>query len=198
MYAEEGLGAIPDPFHYFRIIRWELKTLANEWFTVGTIANTHGLKGELKIVSQTDFPEERFSPGSRLTMMDPELTKQIEVEVVTSRNHKNTYIVKFQAWNDINEVEKYKGWLLKINKEQRIELSEHEYYYNEIVGCTVVSDEGVELGVIQEILSPGANDVWVVQPAAGKAVYIPYIEDVVKQVDVQNKRVTVHILEGLL
>ncbi|MEX2415283.1 MAG: ribosome maturation factor RimM [Paenibacillaceae bacterium] len=172
--------------------------MANEWFTVGTIANTHGLKGELKIVSRTDFPEERYRPGSRLTMMDPELTKQIEVEVVSSRNHKNTYIVKFKAWNDINEVEKFKGWLLKINKDQRIELPEHEFYYNEIVGCTVVSDEGDELGVIQEILSPGANDVWVVQPVTGKAVYIPYIEDVVKQVDVQNKKVIVHILEGLL
>lgn len=172
--------------------------MVNEWFTVGTIANTHGLKGELKIVSQTDFPEERFKPGSRLTMMDPELSNQIEVEVVTSRNIKNTYIVKFKAWNDINEVEKFKGYLLKINKEQRIELEEHEFYYNEIVGCTVITDEGVELGVIQEILSPGANDVWVVKPATGKSVYIPYIEDVVKQVDVQNKKVIVHILEGLL
>ncbi len=172
--------------------------MANEWFTVGTIANTHGLKGELKIVSQTDFPEQRFSPGSRMTMMDPELTKQIEVEVATSRNMKNTYIVKFSAWNDINEVEKYKGWLLKINKDQRINLSEHEFYYNEIVGCTVVSDEGEELGVIQEILSPGANDVWVVQPSTGKAIYIPYIEDVVKHVDIQNKRVIVYILEGLI
>jgi len=172
--------------------------LANEWFTVGTIANTHGLKGELKIVSQTDFPEQRFSPGSRLTMMDPELKKQIEVEVATSRNMKNTYIVKFKAWSNINEVEKFKGWLLKVDKDQRIELSEHEFYYNEIVGCTVVSDEGKELGVIQEILSPGANDVWVVQPATGKAVYIPYIEDVVKQVDIQNKRVIVHIMEGLI
>ncbi len=172
--------------------------MANEWFTVGTIANTHGLKGELKIVSQTDFPEQRFSPGSRLTMMDPELKKQIEVEVATSRNMKNTYIVKFKAWSNINEVEKFKGWLLKVDKDQRIELSEHEFYYNEIVGCTVVSDEGKELGVIQEILSPGANDVWVVQPATGKAVYIPYIEDVVKQVDIQNKRVIVHIMEGLI
>lgn len=172
--------------------------MANEWFTVGTIANTQGLKGELKIVSQTDFPEERFKPGSRLTMMDPELTKQIEVEVAASRNHKNNYVVKFTAWSDINEVEKFKGWLLKINKEQRIELSEHEFYYNEIVGCSVVSDEGVELGVIQEILTPGANDVWVVQPATGKSVYIPYIEDVVKQVDIQNRRVIVHILEGLI
>lgn len=172
--------------------------MANEWFTVGTIANTHGLKGELKIVSQTDFPEQRFSPGSRLTMMDPELTQQIEVEVAASRNSKNTYIVKFSAWSNINEVEKYKGWLLKVGKEQRIKLSEHEFYHNEIVGCTVVSDEGEELGFIQEILSPGANDVWVVQPDTGKAVYIPYIEDVVKQVDIPNKRVIVHILEGLI
>jgi 16S rRNA processing protein RimM len=172
--------------------------LANEWYTVGKVANTHGLRGELKIVSQTDFPEERFRPGSRLTMMDPNQTEQIEVEVASSRNHKNTYIVKFKAWNEINDVEKYKGWFLKINEEQRFELPEHEYYYNEIIGCHVVSEEGLELGVIQEILSPGANDVWVVQPATGKAVYIPYIEDVVKQVDVRNKQVVVHILEGLL
>jgi 16S rRNA processing protein RimM len=172
--------------------------LANEWFTVGTIANTHGLRGELKIVSQTDFPEERFSPGSRLTMMDPELNNQIEVKVASARQSKNNYIVRFAAWNDINEVEKYKGWLLKVSKDELVKLEEHEFYYHEIVGCSVVSDEGVELGVIQEILTPGANDVWVVQPSSGKAIYIPYIEDVVKHVDIPNKRVLVHLLEGLI
>src|SRR5690554_5048783 len=154
------------------LVERELMNLAIEWFTVGTVANTHGLRGELKIVSQTDFPEERFGVGSRLMMMDPELMKQVEVEIATSRMHKKNYIVQFKGWTDINEVEKFKGWLLKINKDQRTELSEHEFYYNEIVGCSVVSDEGEELGVIQDILSPGANDVWVVQPAQGKAVYI--------------------------
>lgn len=172
--------------------------MANQWFTVGKIVNTHGIRGELKISSQTDFPEERFKPGNRLMLVDPDQTQRLEVMIETSRVHKNSYIVKFKPWHDINEVEKYKGWLLKINEEQRMKLPENEYYCQEIIGCSVVSDEGAELGTVIEILSPGANDVWVVIPAKGKPVYIPYIEDVVKHVDVVNKRIVIHVMEGLL
>ena len=172
--------------------------MANGWFNVGKIVNTHGIRGELKILSQTDFPEERFKPGNKLFLMNPDETEKLEAVIETARVHKNSYIVLFKGWDDINKVEKYKGWSVKVGEDQLFELPPDEFYYFEIVGCTVMSEEGQEIGKVTEILTPGANDVWVVQPSKGKPVYIPYIDDVVKQVDVENKRITIHLLEGLI
>jgi 16S rRNA processing protein RimM len=170
--------------------------MSEKLYTVGIIANTHGIRGELKIVPQTDFPE-RFDKGSALVIVDPQ-NKQTPVTIQTARLHKNTYIVKFDNFNNINEVEKYKGSLLKVEEKYLEDLGEDEYYYHEIKGCTVVTDEGEELGTITEILSPGANDVWVVNRPKGKQVLLPVIDDVVLSVDVTNKIVKIHLMEGLL
>ena len=172
--------------------------MTTKWYNVGKIVNTHGIRGEVKVLSQTHFPEERFKPGSILSIIHPEGADSLQLDVQTAREHKGSFIVKFKQFNDINEAVKYKGWLVKVDENQLFELPDNEYYYFEIVGCTVVTEEGEELGQITEILSPGANDVWVVHPTTGKPIYIPYIEDVVKQVDVPNKRVIIHLMEGLI
>ncbi len=78
------------------------------------------------------------------------------------------------------------------------ELPDGEFYYHEIVGCTVVTEEGETLGEITEILSPGANDVWVVKRPKGKPLLLPYIDDVILDVDVEGKKVTARLMEGLL
>ncbi|TQR45772.1 ribosome maturation factor RimM [Paenibacillus popilliae] len=172
--------------------------MAQRMFNVGKLVNTHGIRGEVKIIPTTDFPEERFAQKSELVLQQPNSNNSVSVTVERSRLHKNMYIIKFVQFDNINEVEKYKGWVLKVSEEQLDELDEDEYYYHEIIGCKVVTDEGEELGIIDEILSPGANDVWVVNPAKGKSILIPVIDDVVLTVDVQEKVVTVHIMEGLI
>ncbi|EPY10089.1 ribosome maturation factor RimM [Paenibacillus alvei] len=172
--------------------------MAQRMFNVGKLVNTHGIRGEVKIIPTTDFPEERFAQKSELVLQQPNSNNSVSVTVERSRLHKNMYIIKFVQFDNINEVEKYKGWMLKVSEEQLDELDEDEYYYHEIIGCKVVTDEGEELGIIDEILSPGANDVWVVKPTKGKSILIPVIDDVVLTVDVQEKVVTVHIMEGLI
>lgn len=167
-------------------------------YNVGKIVNTHGIRGELKILSQTDFPELRFENGSELVIVEPTGSQSVQVQVETAREHKGMYIVRFKGWNDINQVEKYKGWLLKVEESNLAELDEEEYYYHEIVGCMVVTNEGEELGVVGEILTPGANHVWVVNRPKGKPILLPVIDPVVKEVDVTNKRITVELLEGLV
>lgn len=171
--------------------------METKWFNVGKVANTHGIRGELKIIPQTDFPEERFSKGSRLTLIDASNQEKVPVEVETARLHKNAYIVKLKAYDHINDVEKYKGWALKIHQDQLAELEEDEYYHHEIVGCEVVTDEGETLGTISEILTPGANHVWVVNRPQGKPLLLPVIDDVILNVDVEAKRIRVHMMEGL-
>jgi 16S rRNA processing protein RimM len=174
--------------------------MSKQLFTVGKIVNTHGIRGELKILPQTDFPETRFKKGSVLTLFQPETNAVMEAKVQSAREHKNMYFVKFEQWDNINDVEKYKGWLLKVTEDQLVDLDEDEYYYYEIVGCKVVTDECEELGVITEILTPGANHVWVVErpKGKGKPILLPVIDDVILRVDVAEKIVTIQLMEGLL
>ncbi|OGX61798.1 MAG: ribosome maturation factor RimM [Paenibacillus sp. RIFOXYA1_FULL_44_5] len=172
--------------------------MSEQMYNVGKIVNTHGIKGELKVISQTDFPEERFAKGSSLIMIDPAQKMKLNVEVEASRLHKNTIIVKLVGYDNINDVEKYKGWMLKVSSERLLDLGEGEFYFHEIIGCRVVTDEGLELGTVQEIISTGANDVWVIQPEKGKQLLIPYIDDVVLQVNIEQKEIKIHVLEGLL
>ena len=90
-----------------------------------------------------------------------------QVKVESAREHKKMYIVKFHRFDNINEVEYLKGWLVKVRR-TIADLEEDEYYYHEIIGCSVVTTEGEKLGEITEILTPGANDVWVVKRPKGR------------------------------
>ena len=167
-----------------------------EFLHVGKIVNTHALQGEVKVVSNSDFKEERFKKGSQLFI---EFNGEyIEVIVATHREHKGADLLKFKHLNSINDVEKYKGCDLLVSAENLDDLDENEFYYFEIIGCTVKATTGEEIGEITEILETGANDVWVVKRKGQKDALIPYIEDVVKSVDVEAKEVIIEVLEGLL
>lgn len=174
--------------------------MSETWYDVGLIVNTHGLKGDLKVMSRTDFPEERFAVGSKLVMFNEETGQSQNIEIVNSREQKGMYFIKLEGYNNINEVEKFKGWLIKVAAENQGSLDDGEYFYHQIIGCEVYSDENEMLGVVTEILSPGANDVWVVEPEKGKGkqILLPVIDPVVLNVDVASKRITVHLLEGLV
>lgn len=172
--------------------------MSGKLFNVGKIVNTHGIKGDLKILSQTDFPELRFGKGSELILLSPDESQRLNVQVEGSREQKGLYFVRFKGWNDINQVEKYKGWSVKVDEEDLAELEEDEYYFHEIIGCRVATAEGRELGTVKEILTPGANHVWVVKPPKGKDILIPVIDEVVVDVDVDNKLITVELMEGLV
>lgn len=168
-----------------------------EFMNVGKVVNTHGIRGELKIMPLTDFPEVRFAKNAELFLFTPD-NRPVPVTVESARLHKNMYIVRLKEYGNINEVEKFKGGIAKVSKENLAELEEGEYYFHQIVGCAVITEEGETLGTISEILTPGANDVWVVKTSAGKEVLIPVIDDVVLDVDVEQKLVKIHLMEGLL
>ena len=171
-----------------------------EWFNVGRIVNTHGVRGELRILSTTDFEEERFAVGSKLAAFKKDDKKPTWVTIASSRRHKNFILVTFEGMENINLVEPFKEGLLKITMDQleEDELDENEYYHFEIKDCEVFSEEGELIGVVTDILETGANDVWEVIASGGKKHYIPYIEDIVKEIDVEEKKIIIHVMEGLL
>lgn len=168
-----------------------------EYLNVGKIVNTQGLKGEVRVISQTDFPELRYKKGASLTLFQ-EKKEPIKLTIKSHRKHKNFDIVSFENHASINDVEKYREGILKIAKEALTELSEDEFYYHEIIGLTVIDETGTEIGKIKEILSPGANDVWVIQRTKQKDLLLPYIESVIKKVDLEQGTVNVEIPEGLI
>lgn len=169
-----------------------------KWFNVGKIVNTHGINGEVRVISRTDFSEERYKKGNHLFLFLPKSETPIELIVKSHRSHKNFDLLLFEGYENINDVEKFRDGILKVPESQLGELGEDEYYFHEIIGCLVATTRGEEIGKITEILTPGANDVWVVKGKGGKEFLIPYIHDVVKKVDVKEKIVLIEPMEGLL
>jgi len=166
---------------------------------IARIVNTFGVRGQIKVISETDFEEERFKVGQKVSVVkDDQLLD--EVTIASSQLHKGTYIMGFEEYHNINQIEHFKGgWLMIDGKEQQA-LPEDEFYQHQIVGLNVVTTEGKDLGTIKEILSLGSNDVWVVKrcEAKKKDALIPYIEDVVKEVDLTKGEVLVELMEGLI
>lgn len=169
-----------------------------EWLNVGKIVNTHGIKGEVRVISNTDFADERYQVGNKLFIEFPEQSEMLEVKIKHHRQHKQFDLLQFEGYENVNDVEKFKGSQLKFQRKDIHELDEGEFYYFQIIGCEVFTEQGEHLGVIKEVLSPGANDVWVIKRPKGKDILIPYIKDVVKEVDVNEKRVLIHLMKGLL
>ncbi|MBD7942720.1 ribosome maturation factor RimM [Psychrobacillus sp. Sa2BUA9] len=169
-----------------------------EWYNVGKIVNTHGIWGEVRVISTTDFPDERYQVGNELGLFKTDGSKPIIVKITSHRKHKNFDLLTFEGYTLLKDVEAFRDATLKVSEKYLTELDENEYYYHEIIDCTVISTEGETIGTVTEILQTGANDVWTVQPSKGKAHYIPYIEDVVKKIDVDKKEITIEVLEGLL
>lgn len=164
---------------------------------VGKIVNTHSLKGEVKVISSTDFEEERFKKGSKLLITrGNQLIREVVVQ--SYRNHKNFLLVKFEGIDSVEEAEKLKNLQIKIDSDEVGELEENEFYFHQIIGCEVFDENDKNLGEIIDILTPGANDVWVIKGENGKEILIPYIEDVVKKIDITNKKVNIEVMEGLI
>lgn len=162
---------------------------------VGKIVNTHGIKGEVKIKSNSDFTDKRFQPGGIVEIARKDKAP-LEFKIASYRMHKGLHMLTFEGINNINDIEHLKGeTLLQERDHEEIELGEHEFYYSDIIGCTVFNED-TPIGRVIEIFETGANDVWVVK--GDKEYLIPYIADVVKEIDVEGRRIQITPMEGLL
>ena len=158
----------------------------SQYFKVGKIVNTQGLKGEVRVVSTTDFADDRYQKGVELALFrDGEFEKLLTIK--SHRRHKNFDLLTFEDHPRIEDVEGYRDCLLKVSSDA----------LDEVVGLEIITDEGESLGKVSEILSPGSNDVWVVKQKGKKDLLIPFIEPVVYKIDKENKQAFIHVLEGL-
>lgn len=169
-----------------------------EWYNVGKIVNTHGIRGEVRVISQTDFPEERYVVGEQIALFKKDSKKPLRLTIASARAHKNFILLSFEGYPNINDVEDFRDGILKVSEKQLSELADDEYYYHEIIGCTVFDEEGTEIGQVKEIFETGANDVWTLKGVNGKDQYIPVIDDVIKEIDIDEKKIIIHVMDGLL
>ncbi|MCI8862123.1 MAG: ribosome maturation factor RimM [Lachnospiraceae bacterium] len=165
------------------------------YLRVGVIASTHGLKGEVKVFPTTDDPE-RFRELKEVLLDIGQEYKPLEVTDV--KFFKNQVILKFREFQNINEVEQYRGKDLLVTRDQAVPLKENENFITDLIDMEVYTDEGGRLGTLTDVLRTGANDVYVVETEEGKEVLLPAIGSCILDVDVEKGRMTVHILEGLL
>lgn len=164
-------------------------------FRIGSIATTHGVHGEVKVYPTTDDPG-RYKKIKEVILDNGKEKKTAHIE--QTKFFKQMVIVKFKEYHTMDEAEKLRGYELYVTREHAIPLKKNEYYIADLIGMTVLTDEGNELGIIDDVLQTGANDVYVVKQISGKEVLLPAIKDCILSVDVEAKVMKVHVLDGLL
>ena len=164
-------------------------------FRIGSVSTTHGVHGEVKVYPTTDDPG-RYKKIKEVILDNGKEKKTAHIE--QTKFFKQMVIVKFKECNSMDEAEKLRGYELYVTREHAIPLKKNEYYIADLIGMKVMTDEGSELGIIDDVLQTGANDVYVVKQPSGKEVLLPAIKDCILSVDVEAGLMEAHVLDGLL
>ncbi len=162
---------------------------------VGVITTTHGVRGEVKVYPTTDEPERFLELDYVLLDTGRELRK---LEIKNVKFFKNLVILKFKGVDNINDIEKYKGRDLWIPREEGQELEEDEYYIADLLGMSVVLEDGQEFGTLKDVMETGANDVYIIDSAEHGEVLLPAIKECILDVDLEKNVVTIHLMKGLI
>ena len=163
------------------------------FLAVGRFGKPHGIHGEISMQVYTDFPE-RLTPGP-LVYIGPERRPQ---RLQSVRWHGNRLLIKFADYADREAVGELRNQWVLVPAEDSPPLPEGEYYHHELIGLEVRSAAGEVYGQITEILQTGANDVFIIRPAGGKELLIPWTDEVIQDVDLSAGVVTIQMLPGLI
>lgn len=162
---------------------------------VGVITQTHGIKGEVKVFPTTDDPA-RFRNLKRVIMDTGK--ERLELEISGVKFFKQYVIVGFQGIDSINDVEKYKGARLYVTRDNAVRLRKDEYFVADLIGMKIVTEDGEPFGIMKDVMATGANDVYVVEREDASEILLPAIRECVRNIDMEQGVITVHIMDGLL
>ena len=166
-----------------------------EYIEIGQIVNTNGLKGVVKVNPFTDDIS-KFEDLKYVYIQLKNELKKVKIEQV--RYNKNQVLLKLEGIDSIEKAEKYRNFYLKTEKESQEDLGEDTYYIVDLIGLDVYTDKNEYLGKIEDVFPTGSNDVYVVKDNLGKQILIPAIADVVKEVDLKNKKMIINLIPGLI
>ena len=160
---------------------------------IGKIVNTHGIRGELKVIPCTDIAEERFAAGNEVQLRYRKEVRCFEID--SFRLHKGCVLITFKDHHNINDVEQYKGLDLMIEVDGSEE--DEDFYYYELEGCQVFYHDEC-IGEVSEILETQAHEILRVKRDGLKDVLIPYVDRFILDVNAEDKRIDVDLIEGML
>ena len=163
-------------------------------YQVGIIVKPQGVKGEVKVKILSPRPERFYDLEKVYIRFDKLQTCLIE----NIRISNGLVFLKLAKIDSRNDAELLRNKEILISEDQLIDLEENEYFVHDLIGCQVVSEEGLKIGEIEDIIQNSSNDIYIVKNQQGQEVLIPAINDVVKDVDINARQVTIHVLEGLL
>ena len=169
--------------------------MKQEYFEIGQIVNTFGIKGLVKVNPFTDDMQ-RFNELKTVLVVKNKETVEMHIEEV--KFHKNVVLIKFKGIEDINMAEKYKGCYIKIKREDARKLPKDTYFIADLIGVTVYDENGNILGKVDDIYNNKVHDIYVVKNDLGKQILLPSTKEVIKQIDIDNDRIIVHLLDGLV
>ena len=181
-------------FVYDRMVEKECEVYMDDLLKVGINTNTHGRRGEVKVFPTTDDAK-RFLDLDAVILDTKTEKKTVEIETV--RFFKNMVILKMKGFDHINDVEKLRKAELYVTREQAVPLGENEYFIADLIGLCAVSDEGEALGKVADVIQTGANDIYVIRRPETSDLLVPAIRQCVREVDLKNRSITVHLLPGL-
>lgn len=162
---------------------------------IGIISSTHGIRGEVKVFPTTDDMG-RFQKLKEVLLDTGKEKLPLKIEQV--KFFKQFAILKFQDFDDINDVERYKGKSLYVTRENAVALKKDEYYIADLIDMKVVDEKNETLGILKDVLETGANDVYMIEMPDGKELLLPAIRQCILHVDIERMIMKVHLLEGLL
>lgn len=167
-----------------------------EFLEIGQIVNTFGIKGMVKVKPFTDDVIARYDNLKKVYIEIHKSKKQYEIEEV--KYHKDMVLIKFKGIDKIEEAELLRNAYLKVDRKDEPELEEGTYYIVDLLGLDVYSDEGNLLGKVDDIYNTGSSDIYVVKDELGKQILLPGISDVIKEINLEEGRIVVHIIKGLI
>ena len=162
---------------------------------IGQIVNTFGIKGMVKVKPFTDDIR-RFDELK--TVYVEKNGNQTEYEIEEVKYHKDMVLIKFKGIDEVEQAEILRNSYLTVSRDSVEKLEEGRYYIVDLLGLEVYTDEQVLLGTLEDIFNTGSNDIYVVKDKQGKQILLPAIQDVIKQIDIENKKIIVHLLPGLI
>ncbi|MBR1540559.1 MAG: 16S rRNA processing protein RimM [Clostridia bacterium] len=161
---------------------------------IGQIVNTRGLRGEVKVNSFSEDPE-RFEKLNSILVKEKNEYKEYEIQKVAYA--KNQVILKLKGIDHIDYAEKLRGLYVYILRSELGDLPEGKYYIADLIGLKVYEDNGKLLGTVDDVFNTKSNSVYVVRTEKGELKYLPGIPDVIKNVDLDNQKITVTLIPGL-
>lgn len=162
---------------------------------VGVITQTHGIRGEVKVFPTTDDVN-RFKKLKKVLLDTGKETLPLEIQSV--KFLKQFVILKFKGYDDINQIERYKRCPLLVTREDAVPLEEDEYFIADMIGMEVITEDGGYFGTLKDVISTGANDVYVISCNSQDEVLIPAIKECVLDIDVKAGRMKIHLMDGLV